>query len=643
MRPELATPFPTAYPGPSDDDPLTDDELTLLLALPRAAESTPNATLFRFPLGPNPSMGWIDVTCAEARAIVARLAEEWKVRLSDVLGRNGQPISDISVGPGMTICILVKPDFYGIFHLLAFWALGCTVQFMLTTDPAILDDQLSQSNCKVIIYSGFDDDWVAERKKYYHGPILKLPEEEQAHRLAESEKKGQAGVSHPWPTPRRPTPALILQSSGTTGPPKLLRCPLHYYTIGLGYFCQTYLGSALSGRTFKTPHTHPRLLLASFCWQSAIMAFFVNLTTATPIAFAHVRDYLNVSSSQFVEWATALDVGAISCHGAQVHHMSRAVIKANTKFFQSLFAFTLSGTTVDSSLSEFLTQLDIRITNQFGMTELGALFGTNKPPYTYLRPVPYSGPPLMRPILGFAREGSRYVESWYSAVTSPMVALHLAHGTPHIKIEPFPEDGPHKGEPSINTGDIFQELTIKHGTETETVYIHSGRSSDQLYVGRSGARMGYVNGAIYESQLLSEINTRLLTNRAGGYPWGVGGIQLFGSNMPCTALIVQIRPHEGESKGVPQTEHPDESFIRLIHDSVEKVNNNLGLQEGQRVHTKKRTLITSSDGTFAYGPGIEKFVQPYPTLSLTHKRTTKRAENVCKFKPWLDELDFGDP
>ncbi|KAJ1304159.1 hypothetical protein OPQ81_008559 [Rhizoctonia solani] len=50
-------PPPNAYEGPDDNDPLTEKELEILLAIPRAAENTPNDTAFRIPLGADPLYG----------------------------------------------------------------------------------------------------------------------------------------------------------------------------------------------------------------------------------------------------------------------------------------------------------------------------------------------------------------------------------------------------------------------------------------------------------------------------------------------------------------------------------------------------------------------------------------------------------
>ncbi|CAE7155611.1 unnamed protein product [Rhizoctonia solani] len=633
MDPNPSTSLPKPYSGPNNGDPLTEDELALLLAVPRAAETTPNATLFRLPLGPDPSMGWIDATCAETHSIVARLADVWKSKLSGLLGR-----PDSEIGPGTTICIAIKPDFHGIFHLLAFWAIGCTAQFVSMADPSVAVEQLNESGCKVILCSGFDDDWIEARRNHFDGAIIRLPEQEQAHELVKVEKQRQGGTPPPWPVPRRPTPVLILQSSGTTGRPKLLRLSLYYYTIRHRDNCQAYLSLAHSDRTSKTPFTHPRLVPVPFYWSSTPYYIFGHLATATPMAFAYFTNILEFPPSQLFDWAIALDAGGISCTSGLVRSIPRADFESHAEFLRTLYSFSFTGSSMDNALSNMFMELKIPIINLYGSSELGRVLQASRAPYTHLRPFRNASPPLIHPISEYSPDGSRYVELWFTPEMSPRLAHHVAHSGVPVKLEPFPGDGPHKGELAVNLEDIFQERVTRDasGSVIDTVYIHVGRHSDQVRLGAGG--VGSVDAALYEAMFGSEINSRL--GRSKSCPWTLDGVQLFGNNLSCTALVIQLCLDQNRLSRAPDS---SKNFpVQDLYDSIEKTNDALELTGRRRVHTMMRTLIVSSDGTFVHGPGSERLVGLCALLSLTHKRTPKRWKNVCKFKPWLDGLDFSE-
>ncbi|KAF8676586.1 hypothetical protein RHS04_06443 [Rhizoctonia solani] len=607
---------PKASPGPNADDPLTDDELALLLAVPRAAESSPNSTLFRLPLGPDPTMGSIDATCAEVCSIIARLAELWQSRLPELVSTRDQLCANTPLGPGITICILAKPLCGAIFHLLAFWSIGCTIQFVsVAMEPDIIDSQLNQSGCKVVVYSGFDEKWIDERRNHFRRVFIKLPEEEESSWLIRSEKQRPTLAPPPWPTPRRPTPALVLQSSGTTGKPKLL----------------SYLRSKGSGSISKNPHTHPRLVLAPPYWPSFYRSLFVHLTTATPMALPYVKGVDSLSPSRIIGWATALDVGAIAASTGLIRQIPLTAWEAHADFFRSLFDFTISGSSIDY-LAPVFERLKIPITNLYGTSELGRLLYSTEPPYSYLQPYKDAPPPLVLPISNYAPDGSRNVELWYSPRNSYHLAHYLIHGGIPLELEPFPGDGPHKGELAMNMGDVFREITI--GCSSERAYIHVGRHSDQIRLG--GAALGNMNAALYENRLRSEIDNRI--SQLGSSPWALDAIQLFGNNMQCTSLIIQLCPSSCAPK-----DGPDEALIQELHQSIEWLNEDLKLSQGKRVNVNKRTLIVTSDGAFAHGPGADSLMCSGLSLSTTHKRTPKRWENVCRFKPWLDDLDFSDP
>lgn len=386
MVPDNPIPQPTLsapYAGPHDTDPLTQGELSLLLAIPLAARATPNATLFRLPLGPDPKMGWVDVTCAEVYSIVCRLAIGWNAKLSEILRqRTGGAVA--SVGPGTTVCILVYPFVHSIFHHLAFWALGCTVQYIsVYLEGDTIDGLISQSGCDVVLHAGMDEAWVSARRDHCKGELIKLPDEEYAHRLAQAQKGGtgthlisfmgpptinlygftpkvESAIS--WPTPRRPTPAVIIHSSASSSTTKMFQFSLYFYTIGHQLNCQSHLEAARPDPSrLKTPYTHPVLLFNPPSWQNFYRYLFVHLTTATPLAFPHIANINQFSSSQFIAWAKGMDAGATVSYVPYIRQVF--VDEKDIEFFKGLYSISISGSVVDDWVSEMFekSELPLRV------------------------------------------------------------------------------------------------------------------------------------------------------------------------------------------------------------------------------------------------------------------------------------------
>lgn len=170
---------------PIDTRPLSQSELTILLALPRAAEATPDAVFFKIPRGPDPSLGYVDVSCAEAAAIVSRLAAVWDTRLSELgLAPNERN--------GPTIAIAVEPCVHAFFHHLAFWALGCCLQYFETNIQLTdIEALLKNGESTILIYSKDNLQELARNiEDRLRIPIIALPEEEHAINLAIREKEG---------------------------------------------------------------------------------------------------------------------------------------------------------------------------------------------------------------------------------------------------------------------------------------------------------------------------------------------------------------------------------------------------------------------------------------------------------------------
>ncbi|CUA76998.1 Potassium voltage-gated channel subfamily H member 2 [Rhizoctonia solani] len=619
LRPNEPTPS-DAYEGPRDDQPLTEEELSILLAIPRAAENAPNSTAFRIPLGIDPSLGWIDVTWSEARSIVARLAATWATRISDLTSNQNSP----PVGPGITVCILVQPSVTALFHIFAFWALGCTVQFIsLSLDEETIDLYLNKSGCKVVVYSNISGDWIRVREKSFNGPLVSLPENEYAHQLAKTEKGG-GELAVPWPKPQRPTPAVVLHSSATTGIAKLLSFSLYYYTLGLPKTIQNARPAMphISNPNLKTPMTHPFLIFSPPYWQSFHGSLFNHLVSGTSTTFAHVPDIMKLPSSQLITWARALDVGGMLCAPRFLQQSLASDFEDNSSFLQSLYMVVVCGSAIDDSTSALIEKHGLKFMNAYGCTEMGGVLYTTQAPYTHLR-MPITLAPLVHPISDIEPNGSRQVQLWHSLSTSPQLAHLYAKGGVPLQIEPYPGTGPHAGKPAVNLGDVFEQVRLPPNSDSEFAYVHLGRSDDVIKL--SGGGGWNMNAAPYETRIRSLISSRQIG-------WTVDTVQLFGGNLPCTVLVIQISP-SGEMQNADAI--PDLGSL------VTEANEEFKLESRKRVHIQKRLLVITPNDV--RGPDAAYIRENRIRLSTTHKHTIQRWKNVQTFRVWLDRLDFSEP
>ncbi|CAE6420121.1 unnamed protein product [Rhizoctonia solani] len=605
------------YAGPRDDEPLTEEELAILLAIPRAAENIPNAIAFRIPLGIDPSMGWIDVTWSEARSIIARLAAIWGTRLSDMVAdKESSPI-----GPGTTICLFVQPSVIVLFHILAFWALGCTPQFLsLSLDPDTIDLYLNQSGCRVAIYSGISENWVGSRREVFCGTMIPLPKDEYAHRLAEAEKQSP-GSAFSWPEPRRPTPAVILHSSGTTGLAKLCSFSLYFYTLGPPPIASNGRTTAqdIANTNIKTPYNHPHLIFSPPYWQSFYNSLFRRLVAGIPTALACIPDMMKFPSNQFMVWVRALDVGSVSC---APRYLCRALqSESDIALLRSLYMIVTSGSALDNTTSDLIEKHKLKFTNAYGCTEMTGILYATKPPYTHLR-ITSIWPALVYPISDTQPDGSCQVQLWHSISTSRQLAHLYAKGGVPLRIEPYPGPGPHQGEPAVNLGDVFEQVGLPPNSDRDFAYVYLGRSDDMIKLAGGGG--WNMNAALYESRIQSLLDSHLIG-------WTVDAIQLFGSNLLCTALVVQV----SEAHGAQKTD----ANPKVGH-WVEEVNKDLKLGPRRQVHTQKRLLVITPDD--ACGPAAEYIKENRIRLSTTHKHTLQRWKNVEAFQVWLNMLDFSE-
>ncbi|KAJ1306398.1 hypothetical protein OPQ81_007403 [Rhizoctonia solani] len=342
------------------------------------------------------------------------------------------------------------------------------------------------------------------------------------------------------------------------------------------------------------------------------------------MAFPYVLDIAKFPSWRLIDWARNLGAGGVICAPRFIRDTLTSGSESDIKFLQGLYNIVATGSTLDESTAALIEKYKLNFRNVFGCTELTAILLTNHSPYTHLSLLPSSSP-LVHPISDTDPDGSRQVQFWFSASTSPRIAHLRAKGTVTLKFEPFPGDGPHNGEPAVRLDDIFKQVR----TGSQVSYIHLGRSDDLIKLAGNG---GWdINASTYETELISAITSYVSRQPKEKVRWTVEGVQLFGNNRPCTALVIQLC--------LVEPVEVDQDLVEDLSSVVELVNNKLKLEPRQRVHPQKRMLVVTSEGK-AYGPGAYDEV---PRLMVTHKHTLQRWKNVQGFRTWLDILDYSEP
>lgn len=166
--------------------------------------------------------------------------------------------------------------------------------------------------------------------------------------------------------------------------------------------------------------------------------------------------------------------------------------------------------------------------------------------------------------------------------------------------------------------------------ETELAYLHLGRASDVI-----STNGGSIKASEYEAELRTLLEPRL----AELGDWRLDTVQLFGNNLPSTALVVQLL---GEKKLA-------ELLLQSLREGVEGVNTKIGLAWPLKVDPYKRMLVLvknprdPTDHEVLYAGAGADDASKWDNLCLvqTHKQTLQRWKNVQVFKLWLDQLDWN--
>ncbi|KAJ1306400.1 hypothetical protein OPQ81_007405 [Rhizoctonia solani] len=432
--------------------------------------------------------------------------------------------------------------------------------------------------------------------------MIRLAEEEHAHQLALNHKQGQSDPIPPLARTEASRPSYNSTFVGLNG----YRQAIEFLT-------------ALSYTWSPDPPY----------WQSFNASLINQLIYGTPTAFPYVLDIAKFPSRHFIDWVRNLGAGGVVCAPRFIRDTLASGSESNIKLLQGLYNIVATGSTLDESTAALIEKYKLNFRNVFGSTELMAVLITSQAPYTHLRPLPDPSP-LVHPISDTDTDGSRQVQFWFSPSTSRRIAHLRVKGTVPLKFEPFPGDGPHNGEPAVKLDDIFKEIT----TGSQISYIHLGRADDLIKLAGNG---GWdINASTYETELISAITSYVSRQPKEEGRWTVEGVQLFGSNRPCTSLVIQLCPVDHDQHEIGQ------DLLECLSNLVKLVNNKLELEPNRRVHPQKRMLVVTSHGK-AYGSGAGSFGEDIPRLLVTHKHTLQRWKNVEAFTSWMDGLDYSEP
>lgn len=157
-----------------------------------------------------------------------------------------------------------------------------------------------------------------------------------------------------WSEPRRPSPAVIIHSSASTGDLKVMSFSLYYYTLGLAKDCERYLAlrprNPPQSQPVKTPSTHPRLVLSPPSWQNFYPKLFVHLVSATPMTFIPTGETWQLSGSQVVDWVRGLDAGGLVASTPLIREV--ILLDTNAELLQNLYLILTIGSHVDQQMSD---------------------------------------------------------------------------------------------------------------------------------------------------------------------------------------------------------------------------------------------------------------------------------------------------
>ncbi|TKY89020.1 hypothetical protein EX895_002261 [Sporisorium graminicola] len=604
-------------------------ELQLLTSLRRLALAAPDAPVVYLQepqaRGPGESSDFVRVTYGQANRIVDHLALTWQQRLSEQYG-----IDWNHEGVPVTITLLTLPTQHTFFHLFALWAIGVTVQYVnhdLGLDT--LDALIHGARSDLIIHAGLDDKvkaWLETISSAHHMPLLELSAQETALHLAHLAIKSQPfPISRPSRPAfdlytRIPDPSIISHTSASTGEPKLIAYSTRYWCYDIARHATEVLAQDQQQPTAP----RPRLLLARPFYNTYVGFIVLHLISARPLALMYPLKGVTPSVTEVLMALQQSKAAEIATNVEQARQM---IIQARDNpdkgwldTLRALDQFAISGSGVDAHLSSLVEQFSIRALNIFGVSEVGGMLVGPGPPIAPLH-ILFANPTQHHHL--FLPLDERHVQLWSLASAWPRLAHVLAY-EPRLKpgqslpsvvhAQPYPGPGSHHGEPAVNWADSFRVAaspTPAHGKPAAPGYIHLGRDADIL----RHSNTARTHAIEVEASLLQHLRQRLGFDK-------VSDVQLFGTNMPGTAAVIQLGRSASEKDN--RTDHIDQAIL----DAIQQTAKQLSLP------------AYSYPKSLAFVQVIRDAAHAPLTLLTTHKGNLRRNLNARNFSSWLEALPW---
>lgn len=604
-------------------------ELELLTSLRRLALAAPDAPFVYLQepqtRSPGESSDFVKVTYGQANRIVDHLALRWQQRLSEQHGVDWDN-EQIPV----TITLLSLPTQHTFFHLFALWAIGVTVQYVnheLGRDT--LEALIHGARSDLVVHAGLDNKvkaWLESISSTHHIPLLELSAQETALHLArlaiDNQQFQLAQPSRPafGLYTRIPDPSIVSHSSASTGEPKLIAYSTRYWC----YDIARHATEVLAQDQKQATALRPRLLLARPFYNTYVGFIVLHLISARPLALMNPIDGLTPSVTEVL---VALQQSKAAEVATNVEQARQMILQARANpdkgwldTLRALDQFAISGSGVDVHLSSLVEQYSILALNIFGVSEVGGLLVGPGPPVAPLH-VLFANPTQHHHL--FLPLDEHHVQLWSLASAWPRL-VHALEYEPRLKpgqslpsvvrAQPYPGPGPHHGEPAVNWADSFRVTaprTPAHGKPAAQGYVHVGRDADIL----RHSNTARTNAIQVEAYLLQHLRQRLGFDK-------VTDVQLFGTNMPGTAAVIQLERSASDKDN--STDRIDQDILGAIEETADQLS--LPTYSYPKSLAFVKVIVDTADAPL--------------TLLTTHKGNLRRNLNARNFSSWLEALPW---